>query len=88
MRIGQTHYRTIWMEHDPGVVKVIDQRSLPFEFKILELQNASDAFHAITNMAIRGAPLIGACASFGLYLAAYRSKKEQWCEEVRKPETF
>jgi len=72
------------MEHDPGVVKVIDQRSLPFEFKILELQNASDAFHAITNMAIRGAPLIGACASFGLYLAAYRSKKTHWCEEVRE----
>jgi methylthioribose-1-phosphate isomerase len=84
MRIGQTHYRTIWMEHDPGVVKVIDQRSLPFEFKILELQNARDAYHAISNMTVRGAPLIGACAAFGLYLAAYRSKIEQWCEEVRE----
>ena len=32
---------------------------------------------------MRGAPLIGACAAFGLYLAAYRSKKDQWCEEVQ-----
>lgn len=84
MRIGETHYRTIWMEHDPGVVKVIDQRTLPFEFKILELRNARDAYHAIAQMVVRGAPLIGACAAFGLYLAAYRSEKDRWCEEVKE----
>jgi len=84
MRIGETHYRTIWMEDDPGVVKVIDQRSLPFEFNIVELRNATDAFQSITHMTVRGAPLIGACAAFGLYLAAYRSKKDNWCEEVKE----
>ena len=83
MRIGDTHYRTIWMEEDPGVVKVIDQRRLPFEFEILELRTALDAHEAIAHMVVRGAPLIGACAAFGLYLAAYRSKKDQWCEEVQ-----
>lgn len=84
MRIGGKHYRTIWMDDDPGVVKVIDQRILPFEFKILELRTANDTFEAIAQMAVRGAPLIGACAAFGLYLAAYNSKREGWCEEVKE----
>ena len=84
MRIGKTHYRSIWMDDDPGVVKVIDQRILPFEFKILELRTVSDTFEAIAQMVVRGAPLIGACAAFGLYLAAYKSKKEGWCEEVKE----
>ena len=84
MRIGETHYRSIWMDNDPGVVKVIDQRILPFEFNILELRNARDAYQAIAQMVVRGAPLIGACAAFGLYLAAYTSRKENWCEEVQE----
>jgi len=83
MRIGETHFRSLWMEDNPGVVKVIDQRSLPFEFNILELKSARDAYDAIAGMVVRGAPLIGACAAFGLYLAAFQSKKEGWCEEVR-----
>jgi methylthioribose-1-phosphate isomerase len=72
------------MEDDPGVVKVIDQRSLPFAFHVLELKNVSDAYHSIVHMVVRGAPLIGACAAFGLYLAAYRSKKDHWCGEVKE----
>jgi methylthioribose-1-phosphate isomerase len=82
MRIDGIHYRTIWMEEDPGIVKVIDQRDLPFEFRILELRNVNDAYDAIARMAVRGAPLIGATAAFGLYLAAYRSSSDHWCEEV------
>ena len=82
MLIDGTHYRTIWMEKDPGVVKVIDQRYLPFEFRILELKITADAFHAIADMAVRGAPLIGATAAFGLYLAAFRSDPLNWCAEV------
>jgi methylthioribose-1-phosphate isomerase len=83
MRIDGIHYRTIWMEEDPGIVKVIDQRVLPFEFRILELKNVNDAYDAIALMAVRGAPLIGATAAYGLYLAAYRSSSDKWCEEVR-----
>ncbi len=82
MRIDGTHYRAIWMEEDPGLVKVIDQRLLPFEFRILELRSMTDAFDAIAGMAVRGAPLIGATAAFGLYLAAFRSDPEHWCKEV------
>jgi len=71
------------MEEDPGIVKVIDQRVLPFEFRILELKDVNSAYDAIARMAVRGAPLIGATAAFGLYLAAYRSSSDRWCEEVK-----
>jgi methylthioribose-1-phosphate isomerase len=84
MRIGEKHFRTIWMDDNPGVIKVIDQRKLPFEFEVLELRSAEHAFDAIAQMVVRGAPLIGACAAYGLYLAAYRSDQENWCEEVRE----
>jgi methylthioribose-1-phosphate isomerase len=84
MRIGEKHFRTIWMDDDPGVIKVINQRKLPFEFEVLELRSAEDAFDAIAQMVVRGAPLIGVCAAYGLYLAAYRSDQENWCEEVRE----
>ena len=84
MRIDGTHYRSIWMEKNPGIVKVIDQRKLPFEFRILELKSMEDAFDAITDMVVRGAPLIGATAAFGLYLAAFKSDPNHWCEEVKE----
>lgn len=84
MRIGGTHYRTIWMEDDPGIVKVIDQRKLPFEFHIMELKTAEDAFYAIREMVVRGAPLIGVTAAFGLYLAARNSDTKNWCDEIKK----
>ncbi|MCD4710942.1 MAG: S-methyl-5-thioribose-1-phosphate isomerase [Bacteroidales bacterium] len=84
MRIDGTHYRTIWMEKNPGIVKVIDQRFLPFEFRILELKSAKDAYDAIAGMAVRGAPLIGVTAAFGLYLASFRSDSKNWCEEVQE----
>jgi len=82
MRIDGTHYRAIWMEEDPGIVKIIDQRLLPFEFRIMELKSLTDAYHAIAGMAVRGAPLIGATAAFGLYLAAFRSDPHSWCAEM------
>jgi methylthioribose-1-phosphate isomerase len=84
MRIDGTHYRSIWIDRDPGVVKVIDQRYLPFDFRILDLKTPDDAFQAIAGMAVRGAPLIGATAAFGIYLAALRSASANWCEELEK----
>jgi methylthioribose-1-phosphate isomerase len=83
MRIDGTHYRAIWMDENPGIVKVIDQRALPFELQILELKSSDEAYDAIADMVVRGAPLIGATAAFGLYLAAFRSDTEKWCEEVQ-----
>jgi methylthioribose-1-phosphate isomerase len=69
VNIAGTAYRTIWPTA-AGAVQVIDQRRLPFEFELLELSSAAAAAEAIRTMAVRGAPLIGATAAYGLALAA------------------
>ena len=69
MNIAGIHYRTIWPTTE-GAVRVIDQSRLPFEFGILELSSVEQAAQAIRTMAVRGAPLIGATAAYGLALAA------------------
>lgn len=84
MRIGDTRYRAIWLDDDPGVIRVIDQRKIPFQLEIFELRSANDALFAITEMVVRGAPLIGVTAAFGLYLAGLKSDLNNWCEEVRQ----
>jgi len=56
--------RTVWLED--GLVKMIDQRYLPFEFRIYEAKNAEDVAVAIEDMVVRGAPAIGATAAFGM----------------------
>jgi methylthioribose-1-phosphate isomerase len=70
MRISGTHYRTIWRT-DSGGVCVIDQSRLPFELVTLELETVGDAAQAIRSMVVRGAPLIGAAAAYGIALAAH-----------------
>ena len=70
MKIGDQYYQSIWLdEGDPSVVKVIDQKKLPFFFEIKELRSVDDVFDAIEDMTVRGAPLIGAAGAFGIYLA-------------------
>jgi methylthioribose-1-phosphate isomerase len=70
MKIGDQNYQSIWLdEGDPSVVKVIDQKKLPFFFEIKELRSVDDVFGAIEDMTVRGAPLIGAAGAFGIYLA-------------------
>ena len=68
MKIWGKHYRTIWPEAD-GVVRVIDQTRLPFEFETLQLTTLDEVARAIRTMAVRGAPLIGAAAAYGVALA-------------------
>lgn len=64
-------FRTIWLKaDDPGVVQIIDQRRLPHEYAVHDLCTWQDANTAIADMYVRGAPLIGATAAWGLYLAA------------------
>ena len=70
MKIHGIHYQTIWLkEVNPEVVQVIDQRKLPFQFEIFELKTVEDVFYAIKEMVVRGAPLIGVTAAYGIYLA-------------------
>jgi methylthioribose-1-phosphate isomerase len=84
MRIGGVHYRSIWLDGDTGAIRVIDQRKLPFEFQVLELRSLEEAIYAIREMVVRGAPLIGVTAAFGLYLAAKESDPENWCDGIKE----
>ncbi|UCH13575.1 MAG: S-methyl-5-thioribose-1-phosphate isomerase [Bacteroidales bacterium] len=70
MNIAGKEYNTIWVkENDNSIIQVIDQSFLPFEFRIKELSSVEDVYTTIKDMHIRGAPLIGVAAAFGIYLA-------------------
>jgi methylthioribose-1-phosphate isomerase len=62
--------RPIWLDDADGDLKVIDQRRLPHEFIILPLTNVDEVIQAISAMVVRGAPLIGVTAAYGMVLAA------------------
>ena len=71
------NFRTIWLDPgDPGVVQIIDQRLLPHEYRVHDLRSWQDAREAIADMYVRGAPLIGATAAWGMYLAALESPEK------------
>ena len=67
MKIQNKEYRTIWYEHD--IVKIIDQTKLPHRFVIKDLKTVKDTINAIKIMEVRGAPLIGGTAAYGIVLA-------------------
>jgi methylthioribose-1-phosphate isomerase len=68
-------FRTIWLHpDDPEVVQIIDQRRLPHDYVVHDLRTWSDGVEAISDMYVRGAPLIGATAAWSLYLAAAHGK--------------
>jgi methylthioribose-1-phosphate isomerase len=69
MRVGDTPYRTLWVAADGRAVEIIDQTRLPFEFVVETLETLEDAARAIRTMQVRGAPLIGVTAAYGLCLA-------------------
>jgi methylthioribose-1-phosphate isomerase len=70
MKVKGKHFETIWIHADnPAIVQIIDQRFLPFEFRIEDLRSIEDMYTAIRDMHLRGAPLIGAAGALGMYLA-------------------
>jgi methylthioribose-1-phosphate isomerase len=69
MKVDGKHWRSIWLEADGWSVGVIDQTRLPHRFATARLTTLHDAATAITSMVVRGAPLIGATAAYGLCLA-------------------
>ena len=70
MLVAGKNYQSIWVDgSDPSIVRVIDQQRLPFFFETRELRSVDDIYFAISDMTIRGAPLIGAAGAFGIYLA-------------------
>ena len=81
MKISGTHYRTIWPTA-AGAIRVIDQTRLPFEFTTIDLQTLDDATQAIRTMVVRGAPLIGATAAYGLALALRSNASARHLDEA------
>ena len=70
MLVQNKHLTTIWHDQNTGKIKIIDQRFIPFELKIVELNTVDEVCFAIKQMQVRGAPLIGVTAAFGMYIAA------------------
>ncbi len=69
MKVGDRHYHTIWLNKDNHSVDIIDQRWLPHEFRVVTLTTVSDVATAIRDMWVRGAPLIGVTAAYGVAIA-------------------
>ncbi|MDH3472423.1 MAG: S-methyl-5-thioribose-1-phosphate isomerase [Rhodospirillales bacterium] len=69
MKVQGRAMRTIWLAEDGWAVEIIDQTRLPHDFVTCRLESLEDAAHAIRAMLVRGAPLIGATAAYGLALA-------------------
>jgi methylthioribose-1-phosphate isomerase len=84
MKIGDRWYRTIWPTDDGSAVEIIDQTLLPHVFEVRRLETAEDAAEAIRTMRVRGAPLIGATAAYGLALALRDDGSDDAFEAARE----
>ncbi len=85
MRVGDAWYRSIWRERDAARVHAIDQTRLPHAFEVFEISTLEDAVRAIADMQVRGAPLIGATAAYGVALAlAARNTPEDLDDAARR----
>ena len=82
MKVDGKPFRTIWPADDGWAVEIIDQTKLPFEFVIKRLETLDDAATAIRDMEVRGAPLIGATAAYGMALAAHGDTSDTALEEA------
>ena len=81
MKINGVEYKTIWFDEEKQIVKIIDQTKLPHKFTIKELSSVKDAINAIKTMEVRGAPLIGGTAAFGLVLAVKENNSLDFIKE-------
>ena len=79
MKIEEKEYRTIWYEDN--VVKIIDQTKLPHQFFIKDLKTVKDAINAIKVMEVRGAPLIGGTAAYGIALAVQENNDPEFIKK-------
>src|ERR1044072_4651278 len=83
MRIAGPPYRSIWVDSDDGwSVRIIDQTKLPWALEIVRLTDVAQAAHAIKSMQVRGAPLIGAAAAYGLCLALRADASDEHLERA------
>jgi methylthioribose-1-phosphate isomerase len=82
MNIDGRPYRTIWLNQDGASVEIIDQTKLPFSFETVTLRALADAARAIATMQVRGAPLIGATAAYGVCLALREDASDEALERA------
>src|SRR5262245_28556038 len=77
MKVDGKSWRSIWCEAHGGAIGVIDQTRLPHEFVTVRFETLADAARAISTMIIRGAPLIGATAAYGVCLALRNDSSDE-----------
>jgi methylthioribose-1-phosphate isomerase len=77
MKVGDRHYRSIWVDGARDSVHIIDQTRLPFAFETLKLDSSEAVAEAIKAMRVRGAPLIGVAAAYGIALAVMRDPSDE-----------
>src|SRR5689334_1228977 len=82
MKANGKHMRTIWLEPDGWSVGIVDQTVLPHRFATLRLTTLDEAAHAIRSMQVRGAPLIGAAAAYGVCLALHSDASDENLERA------
>jgi len=88
MHINGKAFRTIWFDEKDQAVKIIDQTKLPHKFEVKNLKTVKDAINAIKTMEVRGAPLIGATAAYGVVLTIMEKNDHKFiktsCENLIK----
>ncbi len=82
MKVGGKHTRSIWLEPDGATVGTIDQTVLPHRYTTIKLTTLDDAARAISTMQLRGAPLIGAAAAYGMCLALRADASDEMLERA------
>jgi len=82
MKVDGKHYRSIWFDEETGTVKIIDQRWLPHKFPIVELNDRQAFVAAIRDMWVRGAPLIGATAAYGVAVEMQKDPSDASLDET------
>jgi len=84
VKIRGQHYRTIWPANDAAAVEIIDQTLLPHVFEVRRLGSVGEVAQAIKTMQVRGAPLIGATAAYGVALAMQESGDDDRLQQVAR----
>jgi len=77
LKVKGKNYKSIWLDKKKSIVVVIDQRQLPHQFKLLYLKNIKEIKKAIKEMVVRGAPLIGVTAAYGIYLSMKKDPSDK-----------
>lgn len=90
MFVEGKRYKTIWINpQNKSIVQIIDQKALPFRFEIKDLKTVEDAYIAIEDMEVRGAPLIGATGAMGMYLACLNfDEDDNYVQELSKAANY